>query len=84
MIKYSYGDFPTMEEIKRDYDELIEIIKDVKTIEQAKEMESKGFIVEINGVSINEYLRGEGYNEGKTDDEKVFSIKMPQIFLSFT
>lgn len=68
MIKYTYGDFPTMEEIKRDYNELMEIIKDVKTINQAREMENKGFIVEINGVSIDEYLNGEGYNEGKTDD----------------
>ena len=68
MIKYTYGDFPTMEEIKRDYNELIEIIKDVKTINQAREMEKKGFIVEINGVSIDEYINGEGCNEGKTDD----------------
>lgn len=68
MVKYSYGDFPTMEEIKRDYVELMNIIKDVRTVNQAKEMESKGFIIEINGVSINEYLRGEGYNEGITDD----------------
>ena len=68
MIKYTYNEFPTMEEIKRDYNELMEIIKGVKTIEQAKEMERKGFIVEINGVSIDEYINGEGYNEGKTDD----------------
>ena len=26
MIKYTYGDFPTMEEIKRDYNKLMEII----------------------------------------------------------
>lgn len=68
MIKYSYDEFPTMEEIKRDYNELMEIIKGVKTIEQAKEMENKGFVVEINGVSIEEYINGEGYNEGKTDE----------------
>jgi hypothetical protein len=68
MIKYTYGDFPTIEEIKRDYNELMEIIKDVKTINQAREIENKGFTIEINGVSIDEYLNGEGYNEGKTDD----------------
>lgn len=55
MVKYSYGDFPTIEEIKRDYNELIEIIKDIKTIEQAKEVEAKGFTVEINGMSIDEF-----------------------------
>ena len=69
MVEYSYGDFPimdsnfpimdsdfpTMEEIKRDYNELVEIIKDVKTIEQAKEVEAKGFTVEINGMSIDEF-----------------------------
>lgn len=68
MVGYRYGDFPTMEEIKRDYNELMEIIKDVRTIEQAREMENKGFIVEINGVTIDEYINGEGYNEGKTDE----------------
>ena len=57
MIKYTYGDFPTMEEIKRDYNELMEIIKDVKTIEQAKQLEKeKKFIIEINGMSIGEFL----------------------------
>lgn len=55
MIKYTYGDFPTMEEIKRDYNELMEIIKDVKTIEQAKVLE-KDFTIEINGMSIEEFL----------------------------
>lgn len=68
MTNYYNDEFPTMEEIKRDYDELMEIIKGVKTIKQAKEMESKGFVVEINGVSIEEYINGEGYNEGKTDE----------------
>ena len=68
LIMDRYNDFPTIEEIKRDYNELMEIIKGVRTIEQAKEMERKGFIVEINGVSIEEYINGEGINEGKTDD----------------
>ena len=57
MIKYTYGDFPTMEEIKRDYNELMEIIKDVKTIEQAKQLEKENeFTIEINGMSIGEFL----------------------------
>lgn len=68
MVGYRYGDFPTIEEIKKDYNELMEIIKDVRTIEQAREIENKGFIIEINGVTIDEYINGEGYNEGKTDE----------------
>lgn len=56
MIKYTYGDFPTIEEIKRDYNELMEIIKDVKTIEQAKQLEKDFTIIEINGMSIGEFL----------------------------
>lgn len=57
MNTYSYGDFPTMEEIKRDYAELMEIIKGIRTIEQAKALEEeKKFIIEINGMSIGEFL----------------------------
>ena len=55
MTKYTYGEFPTMEEIKRDYNELMGIIKDIKTIEQAKQLE-KDFTIEINGMSIEEFL----------------------------
>lgn len=57
MVKYTYGDFPTMEEIKRDYNELMEIIKDIRTIEQARQLEKeKKFTIEINGMSIEEFL----------------------------
>ena len=70
MIKHSYGDFPTMEEIKRDYDELMEIIKDVRTVEQAKELENKGFIIEINGLPINEYTNGMKLYDGTRNDCK--------------
>ena len=63
MKHYQYGDFPTMEEIKQDYAELMEIIKDVRTIEQARELEKQGFIIEINGMSIDEFVAvdGDGY-----------------------
>lgn len=63
MKYYQYGDFPTMEEIKQDYVELMEIIKDVRTIEQARELEKQGFIIEINGMSIDEFVAvdGDGY-----------------------
>lgn len=63
MKYYQYGDFPTMEEIRQDYAELMEIIKDVRTIEQARELEQQGFTIEINGMSIDEFVAvdGDGY-----------------------
>ena len=64
MTTNKYGDFPTMEEIKRDYNELIEIIKDIRTIEQAKVLdEQKKFTIEINGMFINEFLKANGTNK---------------------
>lgn len=50
-----YGDFPTLKEIKQDYKKLLKIIKNVRTIEQAKVLENQGFTVEINGMSIDEF-----------------------------
>ena len=53
-----YGDYPTIEEIKRDYFELMEIIKDVRTVEDAiKVEETKKLTLEINGMSIDEYKK---------------------------
>lgn len=64
MTTNKYSDFPTMEEIKRDYNELIEIIKDIRTIEQAKVLdEQKKFTIEINGMFINEFLKANGTNK---------------------
>lgn len=66
---YCYGDFPKLEDIKSDYRELMGIVEGVKTIAQARAMEEKGFVVEINGVSIKEYVEDGGFlNEGKTDE----------------
>ena len=63
-----YGDFPTLEEIKRDYYELMDIIKGVKTIDQAREIEEKhGIPVEINGVSIDEFVNGLKTINGRAD-----------------
>lgn len=59
----TYGDFPTMEEIKRDYNELMEIIKGVRTIEQAREIERYVCEVEINGDLIDEFVRNGGTNK---------------------
>ena len=68
MIKYTYGDFPTMEEIKRDYNELMEIIKDVRTIEQARQLE-KDFTIEINGMTIDEFLEPDNNGYVCTDKD---------------
>ena len=55
----TYGDFPTMEEIKRDYNELMEIIKGVRTIEQAEVLAKEyNFTIEINGLPIDEFVNG--------------------------
>ena len=44
-----YGDYPTLEEIRRDYNELVEMVGNVVTIEQAKEWNQKDkFTIEIN------------------------------------
>ena len=60
-----YNSFPTMEQIKSDYYELLELIKDIKTIEQAQEFEQKTRMeIEINGWLINEYVERGGTNEG--------------------
>ncbi len=54
-----YGDFPTLEEIRRDYAELVALIDGVRTIEQAKKLEeSHRLRVEINGMSIDEFENG--------------------------
>ena len=70
MKTYNDKGFPTMEKIKRDYVELMGNIKGVRTIEQAKEMEDKGFIVEINGLSIDEYVNGMKLYDGTRTDYK--------------
>ena len=59
----TYG-FPTIEEIKSDYYELLVLIKDIKTIEQAQEFEQKTRMeIEINGLLIDEYIKHGGTNK---------------------
>lgn len=60
-----YGDFPTIEEIKRDYNEFVELVGNVTTIEQAKDWNQKDkFTIEINGDFLEDYIA-----EGGTDDD---------------
>lgn len=57
-----YGDYPTLEEIKRDYNELIDIIGNVTTMEQALKLTDK-FRIEINGLWIKDYIEDLNTNE---------------------
>lgn len=61
---------PTFEEIKRDYNELMGIIKDVRTIEQIKELDrQKKFTIEINGMFIDEFLEPDSNGYVCTDKD---------------
>ena len=52
-----YGNFPSLAEIQRDYQDLMELIKDVKTPEQAKVLaDTKGLLVEVNGERVDDFL----------------------------
>lgn len=66
-----YEDFPTIEEIKRDYAELMKIARNVRTIEQAIETEKKEKVtIEINGLLIDEYVNGMKHSDGTISDYK--------------
>ena len=59
--------FPTFEQIKQDYDELIAIVGEIKTIEQIQELVKSdyGFSlceIEINGYGVDEWLETGGTN----------------------
>lgn len=55
---------PTLETIKRDYNELVGMMKDIKTIEQCKDIEQKHRLtIEINGEFIEDYVKDGGTNE---------------------
>lgn len=57
-------DTPTLETIKKTYNELVEIMKDVKTIDQCREIEQKyRLTIEINGEFIDDYVKNGGTNE---------------------
>ena len=57
MDNIKYNDFPTFEEINRDYNDLMKIIKDVNTIDKVKEITKiYPFTIEINGMSLKEFL----------------------------
>ena len=67
-----YGSFPTLEEIKRDYNELVSEVKDIHTVKAARELEKKykWLTIEINGDLLKdttpddtevEWVRYDGY-----------------------
>ena len=54
----TYGDFPTIEQIKSDYNELMELIKDIRTIDDAKEFADKHHItIEVNGTLVDDIIK---------------------------
>ena len=67
---YKNEDFPTIKEIKKDYNDLIDIIKNVRTIEHIKELDKqKKFTIEINGMSISEFLEADNNGYVCTNDD---------------
>jgi len=59
-----YGDYPTLEEIKRDYSELVELVGNVTTIEQAENWNVKGkFTIEVNGEALDAFKADGGKDE---------------------
>lgn len=59
-----YGDYPTLEEIKRDYSELVELVGNVTTIEQAENWNVKGkFTIEVNGEALDSFKKNGGQDE---------------------
>jgi hypothetical protein len=59
----TYGKFPTLEEIKKDYNEIYNIIKNVNSVEQAQKLQTTHKLtVEINGNFIDEFLKCGGKN----------------------
>ena len=50
-----YGDYPTLEEIKRDYEELISMVGNVTTIEQLREWKKK-FVIIVNNEEFDTFL----------------------------
>ncbi|MDD4779201.1 MAG: hypothetical protein PHT02_01165 [Tissierellia bacterium] len=56
-----YEGFPTYKEVLTTYNELMEKVKNITTIEQAKQYQNKyGITVEINGILISEYIMNGG------------------------
>lgn len=56
-----FAGYPSLEKIKSDYNELMDKIKDVRTVDDAKRFsDENSIVVEINGVSIDDFLRDGG------------------------
>ena len=58
-----YEGYPTFKEIKKQFNDFISVAKDITTIEQAQEYrKTNRTIVEINGDSIDNYIKDNGIN----------------------
>jgi hypothetical protein len=59
-----YGDFPTLEQIRKDYNDFKDTFKDIRTVEQIVDLVAETFmIVEINGMTVKEFLEDGGTND---------------------
>ncbi len=59
-----YGDYPTLDEIRRDYDELISMIGDLSTIGEIMNFKKKDrFTIEINGEYLDDFINSDSTNE---------------------
>lgn len=55
-----YGDYPSLENIQKDYDELLQLVGSIVTVEQVKEFQKShtNVTIEINGMSVDEFEEG--------------------------
>lgn len=69
LLESDCKDYPSIEEIRSDYNKLMDLIKDIRTIEQAEEFQRKYNIpVEINGYSIDDFVNGAKNINGRADN----------------
>lgn len=62
-----YGDYPTLEEIVRDYEELISVVENVLTVEGLLELEREtSLTLEVNGTELETFISDGGTNEDIT------------------
>lgn len=56
-----FDGYPTLAQIREDYANLMELIKDIRTVEAAREYDKEHpSIVEINGVCVDEFVKNGG------------------------
>lgn len=60
-----YREYPTYKEVLKAYNELVHMVRDITTVGQAEKWgKDNKCEVEINGVSVEEYILNDGISEG--------------------